>query len=51
MSISKTVDFGLQRTRESYNNDLSILLRFPFCAAFRKWGWLVLTFFKKKVLQ
>ena len=26
MSISKTVDFGLQRTRQSYTRDLSILV-------------------------
>jgi hypothetical protein len=43
----KTVDFGLQRTRESYTRDLSILLRFQFGAAFRKWGSLVLTFFEE----
>jgi len=51
MSISETVDFRLQRTRESYTRDLSILLRFQFGAAFRKWGSLVLTFLKKKGLQ
>jgi len=43
--------FGLQRTRESYTRDLSILLRFQFGAAFRKWGSLVLTLLKKKGLQ
>ena len=48
MSISKTVDFGLQRTRKSYTTDLSILLRFQFGAAFRKWGSLVLTFFEEE---
>ena len=48
MSLSKTVDFGLQRTRESYTRDLSILLSFQFGAAFRKWESLVLTFLKKK---
>ena len=47
-SISKTVDFELQRTRESYTRDLSILLRFQFGAAFRKWGSLVLTFFEEE---
>ena len=47
MSTSKTVHFGLQRTRESYTWDLSMLLRFQFGAAFRKWGWLVLTFFEE----
>jgi hypothetical protein len=52
MSISKIVNFGLQRTRESYIRDLSILLRFHFGAVFRKWGSLVPTFFfKKKGLQ
>jgi len=51
MSISKTVDFGLQRTRESYTRVLSVLLRFQFGAAFRKWRSLVLTFLKKKGLQ
>jgi len=50
MSISKTVDFGLQRTCESYTRDLSMLLRFQFGAAFRKWGLLVLTILKKKGL-
>jgi len=47
MSTSKTVDFGLQGTRESYTRDLSILLRFQFGAAFRQWGSLVLTFFEE----
>jgi len=50
-SIRKTVDFGLQKTHESYTRDLSILLTFQFGAAFRKWGSLVLTFLKKKGLQ
>jgi hypothetical protein len=44
----QTVDFGLQRTRERYTRDLSILLRFQFGVAFRKWESLVLTFLKKK---
>ena len=47
MSTSKTVNFELHRTCESYTRDLSILLRFQFGTAFRQWGSLVLTFFEK----
>ena len=47
ISVGKTVDSGLQRTRESYTRDLSILPRFQFGAAFRKWGSLVLTVLNK----
>jgi len=48
MSISKTVDSGLQRIRKSYTRAPSILLRFQFGAAFQKWGSFVLTFFEEE---
>ena len=48
MSISKTVDFGLQRTRDSYSRDLSILLMFSVWCGISKVGIIGPYFFEEE---